>query len=158
MGAFSAMFSQARAAPPAAEIDEHGFPVYRPSLELDKWFESLEIPNPEENDIGPYGVKSCCAAGDAYPIKILEDAVPMSKADTGRAVITDPSRKKIITPDGRTLYRYEINHDSLEFRFPGIKVTKERDGNPTPTAWAFLRIQDGRIDKIYCVVPLPPAF
>ena len=43
------------------------------------------------------------------------------------------------------------------FHFSSDRVTREIDGNPTKTAWAFIRNIQGLGDYIYCVVPLPPA-
>lgn len=140
------------------EVDESGTPVFRPSQDLADWFYKLKIPFPDEKNISPYGVSGCCDYGDAYPIKILEEPVPRTRELTGFAVVTDPSRRKIITPDdNRTIYRYQIT-GKLDFKFSGMDVTLERDGNPTKTAWVFCRVDDGQITKIYCVVPLPPGF
>jgi hypothetical protein len=140
--------------------------------EMAKWFENLkrqEVLNAREHgDVVsqlPF-TESCCGAGDAYPIIILEDAYPAhsGKIENGRARVTDTSARRILLPDGSSKYRQAITGNP-EFKFSGNKITKEIQGNPTQTAWAFLRVMSqystisgGVIDYVWCVVPMPPSY
>ena len=108
---------------------------------------------------------SCCDAGDGYPIIVDEDAYPphIGTEANGTAHVTDPSAKMIILPDGTKKYRPAIT-GNLTFHFAGNKITREREGNPTKTAWAFLHVgypsegmDAGQIKTIFCVVPIPPS-
>jgi hypothetical protein len=137
-----------------AEDPDYDGPVYRPDKDTAEWFESLERP---DYDSMMMSSKSCCSSGDAYPIKILEEATIGGKQPDGRAVITDGSKRMIVLPNGSRKYRPAIT-GSLDLRFAGERVTREKNGNPTPTAWVFLRVMDGKVDYVYCVVPLPPGF
>ena len=81
---------------------------------------------------------SCCDAGDGYPIIVDEDAYPphIGTEANGTAHVTDPSAKMIILPDGTKKYRPAIT-GNLTFHFAGNKITREREGNPTKTAWGL---------------------
>jgi hypothetical protein len=140
-----------------ASAMDHGFDHSDPVVQ---WFESLKIPD----DTPPKG--GCCGKGDAYAIRILEDALGNSadKSDWGLAEITDGSAKQ--WPDGTI--RTPIPNGT-QFKFPKQKVNPPEDGNPTPTAWAFLSVveagdeasrRDGKgnyIRMIYCIIPLLPG-
>ena len=126
------------------------------------WFSDLTRPFDDIED-GPdvkAGVARCCDAGDGYPIEIDEEAYPpRGKVKNGRAHITDPSAQTIILPNGTTKFRPAITDPaSMTLRFSGEMVSPLKDGNPTRTAWAFLRVHEGAQDHIYCIVPLPPGF
>ena len=141
--------------------------------EKSKWFESLKRSEFRDRIVE---VDSCCGVGDAYPIKILEDAYPphVGIKENGLAVVTDPSAKTLQIPNGKDelgrmtymqKYRPPIT-GKLEFAFSGNKLTREIEGNPTRSAWAFLRVvttgesttRAGTIDYVWCVVPLPPGY
>ncbi len=153
----------------AEELVEIYGPIYQPPQDLADWFETLKRPDvaggqPHNGDMAT--VESCCSAGDAYPIEIIEEATPPhgGTIENGVARIIDPSKRQIIVPtrnpDGSvfpyTKYREEIT-GPLTFHFSSDRVTREKDGNPTKTAWVFVRVLGGRIDYVYCVVPLPPS-
>jgi hypothetical protein len=136
--------------------------IFEPSEDLADWFASLKRPDIQRimKDVGeiPYNeVISCCDAGDAYPIEILEEAWPPPDGikENGLARITDATKRQIKTKSGFK-FRDEIT-GPLTFHFPAKVVTREREGNPTGTAWVFLSVVRGEISKIYCVVPLPPS-
>ena len=102
---------------------------------------------------------SCCGSGDGYPVRILIEADPRSPwEDTGTAEILDGKElnlmngmiHRVYLPKG-TLVKFHYNH-----------ITSERQGNPTPYAWAFLSVWDGHggpntINRVFCIVPLPPG-
>ncbi len=153
---------------PEAQTKLYG-PVYEPPKELAEWFDNLKRPDiasghPHDNDM--QSAESCCSAGDAYPIEILEDATPPhgGTVENGVARVTDPSKRQIIiptrNPDG-SYFRYAKYRDEitgpLTFHFSSDRVTREKDGNPTKTAWVFVRVIGGKINYVYCVVPLPPS-
>lgn len=126
------------------------------------WFSGLTRPFDDIED-GPEvkaGVASCCDAGDGYPIQIDEDAFPpRGKEVNGTAHITDPKATDIILPDGTVKHRPAITDPaSMTIHFAGQMVTPLKDGNPTRTAWAFLRVIEGKQEHIYCIVPLPPGY
>lgn len=150
-------FAAGLAAHPSAaeEVDPDYGPVYRPDKDTAEWFENLDRP---DYDASEMSTKSCCSSGDAYPIKILEEATIGGKEPDGVAIITDGSKRMIVLPDGRKKYRPEIRAEDLMLHFAGEKVTREVKGNPTSTAWAFLSVMDGHVSMTYCVVPLPPGF
>ena len=144
--------------------------MFVPSQDLSDWMETLKRPDivagkPHHGDLSISAV-SCCSAGDAYPIDIIEEASPPhgGEEENGVARVTDPHHRQILlsrrNANGsvykETKYRQEIT-GPLTFHFSSDKVTREKDGNPTKTAWVFCRVVDGNIDLIYCVVPLPPA-
>jgi hypothetical protein len=137
-------------------------PVTEPPPELADWFEKLKRPDVEQDmrDTGSaHGqVISCCDAGDAYPIEILEEAYPphTGTEENGLARVKDGSQRQVKKPNGEYKYRMEIT-GSLSFHFSGNKLTREKEGNPTNTAWAFLSILGGEIHRTYCIVPLPPS-
>ena len=123
------------------------------------WFSSLTRPF-NDSDGGMAGVASCCNAGDGYPIRIEEEAYP-EHGDilNGVAVITDPSARQIVLPSGLVMQRPAITDPaSLTQHFAGKMVCPLKDGNPTKTAWIFVRNIQGKVDHIYCVVPIPPGF
>lgn len=108
---------------------------------------------------------SCCGKGDLYSIVIDEDAIgdDVSKGEWGTAHVLDGSPREF--PDGTT--RPEIKNGTV-FKFPKKIVNPPRDGNPGPSAWAFLGIvgsedymavpaEGNAIGGIYCVIPLPGA-
>ncbi len=112
--------------------------------------------------------ESCCDAGDGYPIRILEDAYPPHTGTeyNGTAEVTDRTAKTLIIMghDGtyHKKYRPAWTGDPV-FKWPGNKLTRELEGNPTKTAWVFARIETdgepnpGSLKEIYCIVPLPPS-
>jgi hypothetical protein len=84
---------------------------------------------------------------------IDQDATIDGEAPDGVAHVTDGSA--IVYPDGTI--RAPIP-DGTVFHFTGRDVTKLKQGNPTPTAWAFLGVgAAGTVTIVWCVVPLPPA-
>jgi hypothetical protein len=151
----SALALTARACTPPLAFAQDA-PEVHIAPDVAKWFEDLKRP-----DIDPgAGVTSCCDFGDAYPCEILEEAEPHT-LEWGRLRITDttPRTLRIPTPTGavREKFRSRITDDPPIYRYQGMKVTRERDGNPTSTAWVFAYVNDGKLDTIYCVVPLPPG-
>ena len=130
--------------------------VFRPSQEVADWFEGLMRPNRDK--LGPGEAKSCCNAGDAYPIVILQEATNGGHDDDGLAEVTDTSERMIVRPDGSYKFRPEWKSDK-RFKFAGELITREKDGNPTPTAWVFAGVDtlSGELKILYCVVPLPPS-
>ena len=127
-------------------------PEYRPSDALAHWFESLDRP---DFDASVDSVISCCDAGDAYPIVILQEATIGGGQLDGIAEVTDPGPRTVIKPNGEKKYRQPWA-GPLRFAFPGKKVTREIKGNPTSTAWVFATTYTG-VPMIYCVVMLPPG-
>ena len=127
---------------------------YHPTQEIAAWFARQKRPYHDDNWLPQ--ITSCCDAGDAYPIEILEEATFGGKAEDGRARVTDSSARNIILPDGVTKYRPAIT-GALTFKYAGEKRVRDAEGNPFPTAWAFLRVMDGEIGYVYCVIPLPPS-
>jgi hypothetical protein len=125
-------------------------PEYHPSQDLANWFESLKRP---DFDASVSSVMSCCDAGDAYPIVILQEATIGGSQEDGIAQVTDTSARIVVRPDGSRKYRSPWNGPN-PFKFTGKKITREMDGNPTPTAWVFYSVFN---NIIYCVVPLPPG-
>lgn len=98
----------------------------------------------------------CCGPADAYPIRILREADPSHPDDeTGEAEIADGSEVEI---DDAHNKRTSIL-DGTRFKFAFNRLTKESDGNPTRTAWAFLNVDEKthRLQGVWCVVPLPPS-
>lgn len=137
--------------------------AYRPPKDISDWFESLKRPE-DSLDKATFNtnVISCCDVGDAYPIEILEEATSERGDEIGVARVTDPSQKEIAvqTAEGgwKLIYRTKITGDG-RFNFRGDLVVKQKYGNPTKTAWAFLYVnQSGQIDHVYCIVPLPPSY
>lgn len=121
-----------------------------------KWVAGLMRP-----DTNPSS--SCCGKGDLYSIVIDEDAIgdDVSKGEWGSAHILDGSAREF--PDGSV--RPEIPNGT-KFKFPKKIVNPPKDGNPGPSAWAFLGVvgsedyttpQPNIIGGIYCVIPLPPG-
>ena len=100
-------------------------------------------------------VISCCDAGDAYPIVILQEASIGGKEYDGIAEVTDPTERLIIKPDGSKKWRQQWK-GPLRFKYAGRLVTRELDGNPTTTAWVFAGMYMNA-PYVYCVVPLPPG-
>jgi hypothetical protein len=126
---------------PASAFD-HGFD---PSDPVVQWFEHLRRPDVDEDYLG---VVSCCGKGDAYAVDVVEDG----GADREWAVkITDGSA--IEFPDGTT--RQPLP-DGTVSRFPGSKVIKPNQGNPTKHAWVFISVWSGQVHEVWCFVPLPP--
>ena len=123
-------------------------PEYRPPPDLARWFEQLTRP---DFDASNMSVISCCDAGDAYPIIILQEATPGGSQEDGVAEVTDTSARIVIKPDGEHKYRPQWVGPT-QFKFAGKKITREIDGNPTSTAWVFYSVHTG---YVYCVVPLP---
>ena len=114
---------------------------------LAAWFESLHR---------DYDDLSCCGAGDAYGVLILEEADPAQPDNyTGTAKVIDGLEKIIETDHGPkhrrplpygTQFKFKYNHKS------------EKQGNPTSHAWAFLGVHvDNVLSTVYCVIPLPPG-
>jgi hypothetical protein len=136
--------------------------AFHPSQELANWFESLKRPIGSERDFLAQ-VTSCCDLGDAYPIEIIEEATSNGQSEDGIARVTDPSARSVQLPNNHIKYRDKIT-GPLTFKYPGVAVVKEKYGNPTKTAWAFLRVETqnesepGHITFVYCIVPLPPGF
>jgi hypothetical protein len=161
--------------PPAltdAEMAERYGQVFEPKEDLSDWFESLKRPDiaagkPHLGNADNMTAVSCCSAGDAYPCEILEEASPPhgGTVENGRLRIIDRTKRQIrvMTKNdngsryGRMLYRGELNDDQEFQKYSSDKVTREKDGNPTSTAWVFLRNDQGTVAYIYCVVPLPPG-
>ena len=129
-------------------------PEYHPTQELADWFERQK--RPDHDDKWLPQITSCCDAGDAYPIEILEEATFGGEAEDGSARVTDGSARNIILPDGTKKYRPAIT-GALTFKYADKKRVRDAEGNPFPTAWAFLRVMDGEIGYVYCVIPLPPS-
>ena len=132
--------------------DDYNGEIFRPSPALADWFEHLERRNPP-----PGEPVSCCDAGDAYPIVILQEATIDGSELDGIAEVTATNARKVVTPAGHIKWRPEWT-GPRRFKFAGKHITRELDGNPTKTAWVFARIEYGYLSFIYCVVPLPPAF
>lgn len=97
---------------------------------------------------------SCCGKGDLYSIVIDEDAIgdDNAKGEWGTARILDGSAREF--PDGTV--RNAIPNGTV-FKFPKKLVNPPKDGNPGPSAWAFLAVYNSVITGIYCVIPLPGA-
>lgn len=131
--------------------DDYQGPIFRPSQALANWFETLKRPDWKQGD----AVISCCDAGDAYPIIILQEATPGGEEPDGIAEVTDTSARLIIRPDGSRKFRSEWKAPR-QFHFPGKLITREIDGNPTSTAWVFATDYTGS-PLLYCIVPLPPG-
>lgn len=129
-------------------------PEYHPSQEIADWFERQKRPD-HDNEWLP-DIVSCCDAGDAYPIEITEEATFGGEAEDGKFRVTDGSARTIILPDGAKKYRPAIT-GALTHTYAGKKRTRDAEGNPFPTAWAFLRVMDGDIEYVYCIIPLPPS-
>ena len=129
-----------------ARAFDHGF---NHNDELVQWFASLH-----RKDLFP-----CCGLGDAYAVTIEEEPTPGGIDDDGVAIVTDNGAKKF--PDGSE--RVAIPYGTV-IHFSDAKVTAEKYGNPTSTAWAFLQVYRrdgagiGTVDGVYCVVPLPAGF
>jgi hypothetical protein len=132
------------------DVDYHG-EIYRPSPDIAKWFASLDRPDWKAGD----SIISCCDAGDAYPIVILQEASIGGEEPDGIAEVTDTSARLVITPNGERKWRLQWAGPT-RFHFPGKLVTREIKGNPTPTAWVFATVSAG-YPKLWCLVPLPPA-
>ena len=130
--------------------DVQDAPEYHPSADLAQWFESLKRP---DFDPSKESVSSCCDAGDAYPINILQEASIGGGIEDGIAEVTDTSARVVVRPDGSRKYRFKWPGPT-QFKFAGKKITREKDGNPTPTAWVFYSVFR---NYVYCVVPLPPG-
>ena len=131
--------------------------AFHPDQALADWFEGLKRPA-ESRKTFLTDVVSCCDAGDAYPIEIIEEATIDGTQADGRARVKDPSARIIQPADLHEKYRPPLTRGPLEFKYAGVAVVKEKYGNPTPTAWAFLRVIEGEIQFVYCVVQLPPGF
>ena len=142
---------------PAWGLD-HGFD---PESELTKWFESLH----RKIDKFP-----CCGLGDAYPVEILQEATPDPKGELFDGIARVTNVRSITFPNGDV--RLSIPTGTV-IHFSDNQLTREIDGNPTATAWAFLSVRrngddqqdtsgtlniDGEMHGVYCVVPLPPGF
>ena len=125
-------------------------PEYHPSQDLANWFEAFKRP---DFDPSVSSVISCCDSGDAYPIIILQEATIGGGQEDGIAQVTDTSARIVVRPDGSRKYRSPWNGPN-PFKFAGKKITREMDGNPTPTAWVFYSVLTR---YIYCIVPLPPG-
>ena len=162
------------------EMEKRYGPVFEPTQDLSDWFEQLKRPDIADghphSDVLTSAI-SCCSAGDAYPIEILEDASPPhgGTVENGTARVTDPSKRQVIVrmrnSDGSVYTNAKYRADlegfipaitapevgKFGFHFSSDRVTREIDGNPTKTAWAFIRNIQGLGDYIYCVVPLPPS-
>lgn len=146
------------------DVEKYG-KIFEPDKDLAGWFESLKRPDVQQYKLDHDGdaggdIESCCDAGDAYPIEILQDAFPphTGREENGSARVLDGSQRQIKKPSGEYKYRMTIKPENLKFNFAGNKYTREREGNPTGTAWAFLSVWgDGEIHKVYCIVPLPPS-
>ena len=132
------------------DVDYHG-EIFRPSPDLARWFESLDRPDWKVGD----SIISCCDAGDAYPIVILQEATIGGEEPDGIAEVTDTSARLIIKPDGSRKWRPQWQGPT-RFHFPGKLITREIKGNPTSTAWVFATNYTGS-PFLYCVVPLPPS-
>ena len=132
-------------ATPAAAMD-HGFDPTDPTVQ---WFDSLTRPD------APADHKDwrCCGKGDAYRIRIDQDAAGEEGDTQGTAVVTDSAA--ITFPDGE---KREPLPNGTVIRFPLSKVTQLKQGNPTNTAWAFLSVWQGKISLVWCIVPLPPGY
>lgn len=156
--------------PSEDELAKRYGPKFTPSSDLAEWFENLKRPDiasghPHSQDL--ISAISCCSAGDAYPIDILEDASPPhgGTVENGTARVTDPTARQILVPmhnpSGSTYNQLKFRDQitgPLTFHFSSDRVTREKDGNPTKTAWVFCRVLNHQIDYVYCVVPLPPSF
>src|SRR5271165_3694619 len=102
---------------------------------------------------------SCCGLGDAYPCQILIEADPSKPfEDTGLVRITDGRELHLMN---NTVERKYLPR-GLEIKYAYHKITDEKSGNPTDTAWIFLSVygEEGKseVGKVYCVVPLPPSY
>ena len=120
---------------------------------LAEWFMSLRR---EDN-------MSCCGLGDAYPCQILREADPDKPyEDTGLVQITDGRELNVLN---NTVHRPALRR-GLQIAFPFFKMTKEKNGNPTDTAWIFLSVYEANppsaetngVGQVYCVVPLPVGY
>ena len=103
---------------------------------------------------------SCCGEGDAYPIEISE--MPTCKeglydGEPGAATVTNPAPGDIITQNLEIVQKPVIK-GPLGFTFGCSQLTHEKYGNPLSHAIAFITVDTlGNINKIWCVVPLPPG-
>lgn len=144
----------------APPVDYRG-EIFRPSPALSDWFEHLMRPNWEKELVRePGAAHSCCDAGDAYPIVILQEASIGGTEPNGIAEVTDTSARMIIKSNGERKWRPEWKMP-IGFHFAGEFITREIDGNPTKTAWVFAggtNPDQGIPFKLYCVVPIPPGF
>lgn len=127
-----------------ARAQPHG---WDPTSPFSQWVEGLKRP---DDPIPPRG--SCCGKGDLYSIVIDEDAIGDEGDAMGTARILDGSAREF--PDGAI--RPPIP-DGTVFRFQKKRVNPPSDGNPGPSAWGFLKADNGVIHNVYCVVPLPGA-
>ena len=116
--------------------------------DLNSWFESLHR---KVDDF------SCCGLGDAYTIRILQEADPSRPHElVGEAEIIDGRAKDIPTAKG-DIHRRPMP-DGYRFRFNYFNLAREAEGNPTAYAWAFLGVYaDNVLSTVYCIVPLPPG-
>lgn len=123
---------------------DHGFDHADQTVQ---WFDQLQRPD----DSDP--LHKCCGVGDAYPVRIIEEGGNDPEVADWTAEVTDGSA--IAFPDGTQ--RAEIPNGTI-IHFPGTRVTKPQQGNPTKTAWAFLSVNMMHgVSFVWCVVPLPPA-
>ena len=99
-------------------------PEYHPTQELADWFERQK--RPDHDDKWLPQITSCCDAGDAYPIEILEEATFGGEAEDGSARVTDGSARNIILPDGAKKYRPAIT-GALTFKYAGKKRVRVYD-------------------------------
>lgn len=131
----------------SAHASDHG---WDPNSPVSKWVRGLYQPDtpPDERDY----LHSCCGEADMYPIVIEQDALGDEGDSLGVARITDGSAKQY--PDGAIRPPLKTG---MTFRFPKSKVNPLKDGNPTATAWVFLSSYDGEINRIFCIIPLPPG-
>lgn len=148
---------------------EH-FEIVEP--DMGEWFASLKrtdiVDAKSQGLVVEAAAESCCDAGDGYPIRILQEPWPphIGTEYNGVAEVTDRSAKTLVIKnhDGtyRKKYRPEWTGDPV-FKFPGNKLTRELEGNPTKTAWVFAGLgatdgsNQGTLQTIYCIVPLPPS-
>ena len=115
------------------------------SPELQHWYMSLR-----NKDGSP-----CCGEGDAYPVEVLEEP-SLNDKKMGVAVVTNPAPGDVVTADRTIITRPRIT-GPLEFKYYYSHVVHERFGMPLRHAIAFLRVINGQIVTVYCVVPLPPG-
>lgn len=115
------------------------------SPELARWYAALR-----NRDGSP-----CCGEGDSYPVEILEEP-SLDGKKMGTAVITDPNPGNVVMAD-RTIITKPPITGPLQFQYHYSHVVHERYGMPLHHAIAFLRVANGQIITVYCVVPLPPG-
>jgi len=118
---------------------------------ISEWFTSLH------NHQGG----QCCGEADGYPAEVIQETTSREGEHylmRGVARITDPSRKEIWKNGHLIKTRDAITSGDLTVKFSYMLTSLEKYGNPLPHALVFVRVTEGKIDYVYCVVPLAPLY